>query len=173
MKTSINNRKENVAEFQSWIEASGLSIYSTKGRKEIIERYCFESITKAYPLRDPTTKRFLDRVKFKKQAAMRALQLVCKNAKVPNTIGYVYAITNPAFPGWVKIGASVDAETRLNQYQTYSPHRDYKLEGYVMCLDYISLENRVLRKFPNRNGEWVQADVASVLQIIKTEEQID
>lgn len=169
MKTSINNRKENLSEFLTWVDNNDLDISSVVGRAEILERYSFESTVRAYPLRDPTTNGFTNRVLFKKQSVMRVMQLACKNAKIPNTIGYVYAITNPAFPGWVKIGASVDAETRLNQYQTYSPKRDYVLEGYSMCMDYTSLEDRVLRKFPDRSGEWVKADVDVVLQIIKLE----
>ncbi len=35
--------------------------------------------------------------------------------------GQVYAITNPNFPDWVKIGMAIDAEDRLNNYQTSSP----------------------------------------------------
>ena len=41
--------------------------------------------------------------------------------------GEVYVITNKAWDGWVKIGMAVDAEDRLNSYQTSSPHRDYIL----------------------------------------------
>lgn len=41
--------------------------------------------------------------------------------------GYVYAITNPAWPGWVKVGMAVDSNDRLNSYQTSSPFRDFLL----------------------------------------------
>ena len=41
--------------------------------------------------------------------------------------GYVYAIGNNAWEGWIKIGMAVDAEDRLKGYQTSSPHRDYFL----------------------------------------------
>ena len=41
--------------------------------------------------------------------------------------GQVYIITNPAWEGWVKVGMAVDAEDRLNNYQTSSPYRDYDL----------------------------------------------
>jgi len=41
--------------------------------------------------------------------------------------GYVYAITNSAWQGWIKIGMAVDAEDRLKGYQTSSPFRDYEL----------------------------------------------
>lgn len=44
-----------------------------------------------------------------------------------NPEGQVYIITNPAWEGWVKVGMAVDAEDRLNNYQTSSPYRDYDL----------------------------------------------
>jgi len=50
--------------------------------------------------------------------------------------GEVYAIANTAWPEWVKIGKAVDAEDRLNGYQTSSPFRDY----YI--LHRITVENR-------------------------------
>ena len=42
-------------------------------------------------------------------AAFTALQ---KDAQLKE--GYVYVITNPAWPEWVKIGMAIDAEDRLN-----------------------------------------------------------
>jgi len=41
--------------------------------------------------------------------------------------GFVYVIRNKAWDGWVKIGMAIDAEDRLNSYQTSSPFRDYEL----------------------------------------------
>jgi len=43
--------------------------------------------------------------------------------------GFVYVITNPIYPGYVKIGKAFDVENRLNGYQTYDPFRRYSLEG--------------------------------------------
>ncbi|MGL4519205.1 MAG: GIY-YIG nuclease family protein [Phocaeicola sp.] len=47
----------------------------------------------------------------------------------------MYAISNPAWPGFIKIGKSVDVFDRLNNYQTSSPLRDYTLIGYAFVLD--------------------------------------
>ena len=41
--------------------------------------------------------------------------------------GYLYIITNENFPGWVKVGVTKDLDARLNNYQTASPHRNYRL----------------------------------------------
>jgi hypothetical protein len=41
--------------------------------------------------------------------------------------GDVYAVSNPAFPGWFKYGSSIYAEDR--DYQTGDPHRAYVTDG--------------------------------------------
>ena len=40
--------------------------------------------------------------------------------------GYVYAITNPAWPEWIKIGKAMDSDDRLDRFQTGDPMREYK-----------------------------------------------
>ena len=39
---------------------------------------------------------------------------------------YVYLNTNPAWPDWTKVGITCDPKRRLGDYQTSSPHRDFK-----------------------------------------------
>ena len=60
-----------------------------------------------------------------------------------NKGGYVYAITNPAWPGWIKIGMAGDAEDRCISYQTGSPFRDYELVHYVSTHDRRKTEEEV------------------------------
>jgi hypothetical protein len=52
-----------------------------------------------------------------------------KTQEVYNQVkeGYVYLMTNPAWPEWVKVGMAVDSEDRIKSYQTSSPFRDYTL----------------------------------------------
>ena len=52
-----------------------------------------------------------------------------KTQEVYNQVkeGYVYVMSNPAWPEWVKVGMAVDSEDRLKSYQTSSPFRDYTL----------------------------------------------
>ena len=54
-----------------------------------------------------------------------------------NTVkqGYVYAISNQAWPAWVKIGMAVDADDRLRSYQTSDPHRSYELVAKAFVPD--------------------------------------
>jgi len=81
--------------------------------------------------------------------------------------GFVYIITNPAFPDWVKIGRAFDPESRLKGYQTGSPHRDYKLEYAVYFKDCVFAEREIharLKPAYPRSGEWfrINASIASM-----------
>ncbi len=55
-----------------------------------------------------------------------------ENLEEDDGSGFVYAIVNPIWPNWVKIGMSVDWKARLKSYQTGDPHRSYQLLG-VSC----------------------------------------
>jgi len=71
--------------------------------------------------------------------------------------GQVYAITNPNFPDWVKIGMAIDAEDRLNGYQTSSPFRDYMLQYKYDVNNRRKAESQAhteLQKSYERKGEW-------------------
>ena len=90
--------------------------------------------------------------------------------------GYVYAISNPAWPDWIKIGMAIDAEDRLNGYQTSSPMRDYKLLHSVPSKDRGKLE-RVAHKAAalcgERQGEWFKItgeEAVVILEHIKESE---
>ena len=84
--------------------------------------------------------------------------------------GYVYVITNKAWPGWVKIGMAVDAEERLSGYQTSSPHRDYTLEHSVASNDRRKSEKeahtRALPLSTDTKGEWFKLSVEQAITIL-------
>jgi len=77
--------------------------------------------------------------------------------------GYVYAITNPAWPEWVKIGMAVDADDRCNGYQTSSPFRDYKIEHVVVTNNRRAAEaeaHKSAAKIAKEvRGEWFKLDI--------------
>jgi hypothetical protein len=66
--------------------------------------------------------------------------------------GYVYAIHNPAWPEWIKIGKAIDSQDRLNGYQTSSPLRDYEIIHSVY-FDNRNLAERKAHKIAERKGE--------------------
>lgn len=84
--------------------------------------------------------------------------------------GYVYVITNKAWNGWVKIGMAIDAEDRLNGYQTSSPHRDYVLEHKVYSADRRAAEQeahtKAILKSVEHNGEWFKLTVTDAINIL-------
>ena len=85
--------------------------------------------------------------------------------------GDVYAITNSAWPGYVKIGRAMNAEKRLRDYQTYSPLRDYTLRHRVRCNDRKSSEKYAhkhagLLALGRRNGEWFKITIEQAKQVL-------
>ena len=84
--------------------------------------------------------------------------------------GYVYVITNKAFPGWVKIGMAIDAEDRLNGYQTSSPYRDYVLEHSVYTNNRRKAEKEAHKKAAklctDSNSEWFKLTVEQAINIL-------
>jgi len=84
--------------------------------------------------------------------------------------GYVYVITNRAWPEWVKIGMAIDAEDRLNGYQTSSPMRDFVLEHSVASNDRRKSEKeahtRALPLATDCKGEWFKMSVKQAITIL-------
>ena len=105
-----------------------------------------KEVSKKHPLHKP------GRYKSFGDAAFTALQ---KDAQVKE--GYVYAICNPAWPDWIKIGMAIDAQDRLNGYQTSSPMRDYVLVYDIYFKDRLEAErkaHKVAERYGERQGEW-------------------
>jgi len=84
--------------------------------------------------------------------------------------GYVYAITNPAWSGWVKIGMAIDADDRCNGYQTSSPFRDYVLEHMIVTKNRRKTEaeaHKAASKLAtSRNGEWFNLGVEEAKKVL-------
>ena len=99
------------------------------------------------------------------------IKLAYKNGE-EFTAGYVYAITNPAWPNKVKFGKAIDVYDRLGNYQTYSPNRDYKLLTYAFVFDRHRAEMDVLSRFQSREGEWVEIDHKTAKDVIRSVDDI-
>ena len=86
------------------------------------------------------------------------------------TEGQVYIITNSAWPEWVKIGMAIDAEDRLNGYQTSSPFRNYRLMYSVSTDDRRKAEaaaHKAAEKIAERRGEWFRMSVGQAKECIQ------
>lgn len=91
--------------------------------------------------------------------------------------GYVYVITNPAWPDWVKIGMAIDAQDRCNGYQTSSPHRDYELKYDIETDDRRALEQAAHKEASKlaseSKGEWFKIDVETAIKIVNNLKEQD
>ncbi len=116
-------------------------------------------ISKSHPLHKPGKyKSFGD-------AAFSALQ---KDIQIKE--GYVYAIRNKAWPEWVKIGKAIDAQDRLNGYQTSSPMRDYELIHAVYFDDRNQAErdaHTAAERKGERQGEWFKITEEQALDVLQ------
>lgn len=76
--------------------------------------------------------------------------------------GYLYIITNRAWPGYIKVGVTKDLKNRLKTYQTGSPHRDYVLRYSLYHPDYLIAEKRIkdtMKPFAKSiKNEWYEVD---------------
>lgn len=123
-------------------------------------RYC-----KKYPEKSLNRKR-KDIRYFKKLAGLTLLKLSLSRSKPKKTMtnekpliksGILYLISNPAFPNYYKIGITQDLDNRLSSYQTYDPHRRFKVEHYKFVNDMKEEEKFILKnyKISLSKGEWI------------------
>ena len=99
------------------------------------------------------------------EAAFTALQ---KDIQIKE--GYVYAIRNKAWPEWVKIGKAIDAQDRLNGYQTSSPMRDYELIHAVYFDDRNQAERDAhtsAERKGERQCEWFKITEEQALGVLR------
>ena len=83
--------------------------------------------------------------------------------------GFIYGITHPSYPGFVKVGKARNVRKRLNQYQTSDPFRRFKLEFTIFSRDYHAAEYRAhqrLRGFRVQNTEWFQVSPADAWNLL-------
>ena len=99
-------------------------------------------------------------------AAFSALQGYEKS-----NVGYVYAVCNPAWKGWYKVGMAVDAADRCSGYQTSSPFRDYKVSYSKYFEDRREAERLVHSALKENKiehaNEWFKTDLETIKNVIK------
>jgi len=133
-----------------------LSAYLRKNKKRMFINGKYVNVN--HPLHKP------GRYENFEDAAFDSLKNYAKSKE-----GQVYIISNPNFHGWVKVGMAVDAQDRLNNYQTSSPFRDYKLNYTFSVEDRRAAEAAAHAaldaRFP-RNGEWFKCSPRQAWSII-------
>ena len=79
---------------------------------------------------------------------------------------WVYVISHPSYPGEYKVGIARDPKARLNQYQTGSPDRAYKIEFQYQTPTFRETEAHIHDKFNNRH-EWITGNLEEIINAIK------
>jgi hypothetical protein len=89
--------------------------------------------------------------------------------------GYLYIITNKAFPGWVKVGTTTDLTKRLHTYMTGDPNRGYVIVYSLHHPKYKEAEKQIketMKAFAKQiKGEWYEVDLGIAKS--RLDEQLD
>jgi len=83
--------------------------------------------------------------------------------------GFVYLMTNPCFPGWIKAGMTIDYELRLGTYNTSDPLSRYEYAELVWTPDRRDAERQLLtaleRIAAETRGEWFRMQLQEAMSI--------
>jgi hypothetical protein len=115
------------------------------------------------PPLDPDEQRLRD-----EDAARGYQKLDAEQEKVPE--GYVYVITNAAYPEWVSVGHSRSPTRRLTSYNRGSPFRDFVIEHKELFDDRFVAEkdvHRTLDALFDRKREWFKCSAQTAINVIK------
>lgn len=83
---------------------------------------------------------------------------------------FIYVMSNPAFPGWYKIGRSTNVKERLRNYQTNYPLRDSIINFYIEVINPLDYERIFKHEI---EGEWIKCELETIINIIKTVSNIE
>ena len=165
----IDTKHENALKVRDWFDKNGLKLSCSDDT--VVEIY--KDIS--YYGKIVNSISFKDRVGVMKMQISfirkNILGLMYKENNSAKGIkeGYVYAIHNPAWEEYVKIGVAIDVYDRLASYQTSSPFRDYEVIGYVYSNDRLALEKEIHAKFERKN-EWIKTDKSTIKRFLKDHE---
>lgn len=91
-----------------------------------------------------------------------------------NNKGYIYAINNPAWPDWIKIGKARDPYIRCNSFKTASPFRDYEIVYVLETNNYTIVEEKAHRLAAEiaqeRRYEWFKITVQEAVDVLQSVE---
>lgn len=83
---------------------------------------------------------------------------------------FIYVLSNPTFPGWYKVGLSLDVETRVKNANTWNPTNRFKVEYKKLHPYAVFVETIVHREFKTLEGrEWIKAPLEDIIEVIEME----
>lgn len=105
--------------------------------------------------------------------------LIPKRKTITNNqerIAGIYVLSNPAWPEWLKLGKSSNLLQRTGDYNTGSPHRDYKVELMVKSIQCLGLEmfmqDNLSLKY-ERKREWFKCSIQDIIDLLKCREDLE
>lgn len=148
-------RQHHAGEMQSFIDGSMTEIDAIYGYADFL----FERKKKKRA--SPYISNTIPAIQAFAESFEQSIASYCKYAFANNIrckCGYFYIISNPSFPEMYKLGFSLDCVDRLKQYQTYCPHRDFKLEFYLAVSNARQVERLVMHILGERmQNEWFKS----------------
>jgi len=134
-------------------------------------RICKETdANKFYPLNHKKCKKCSNEYQNKKYLDKKDKGLIVSSIK--NRIDYIYIITNPAWPKYIKIGRATNIENRLRSYQTSSPYRDYQISFQIQSNHSHKIERYFADKYRPKEtdkyivNEWYELSVEDAIKEI-------
>lgn len=90
-------------------------------------------------------------------------ECMAKSQKRLNEDGFLYIVTNPSHPGFVKVGVTQNISERLRTYQTSDPARAYKMEFHLYHPNAYKAEQELketMKMFAkSRKNEWYEVSI--------------
>ena len=98
-------------------------------------------------------------------------KLVKERGEPYSTSGFIYAIINPAWEQWIKIGKTIDLEARLAAYQMYSPLKNYTILASTRTSERHIEENLAHKRAGSivdskTSGEWFKISTFDAKDVI-------
>lgn len=91
--------------------------------------------------------------------------------KTQTSEGFLYLVTHEVWPGWVKIGKTINPTDRLRRYQTSDPTRSFQMAHVEPAKDHhyaeYVLKQRLIQAGWERTSEWFFVPLNVALMALK------
>ena len=107
-------------------------------------------------------------------------RLTCDHCGSTTTQGYIYVCKNPAWKEWVKIGKTINLQSRLSSFNVGAPYKDFQLVHTIKApkTELKNLEKKILLatmlEGTETRGEWRKICDENIINILnKASEELN
>lgn len=163
---------ENIILIENWLDTN--EIVPTLDHDFVIKTYT-EVLLPLFKVKDTESVRQRDRAfrlqfDFVRRDLLKIIHKRNNKSALGIKAGYIYAIANPAWSDYIKIGSAIDVNDRLKSYQTSSPLRDYYIVDYYFVDDRLNEESLLHSTF-DRNSEWCKVSILDIKTLFKSKKK--